>query len=294
MAAPIRVRDRGHGVPPERGGLDQPVQRVRAAGAGRPIGVATAIVALLAIVVWQPWGRGAPAAADHGSPAIAAATGVSALPSPSAGPSAGPGASPGGPGRPGEAVAARSLLDDDWTIVAVLAPDALASADEPWEADRLGVVRAPAVPLLVQQNQLGYTEAPLERPGRPDVACTTPSLFREASAAHLPVGQVKYLGVTFPGMSPKARVTAAVLGVTGIRIQRLPLLVVPPAGGPGDPSYVVPDSGVGAAVFFGRVLSGIGTGGIGSAGTWPSGTYRFEVRSPDFADARFMYACIGS
>jgi hypothetical protein len=178
----------------------------------------------------------------------------------------------------------RSLLDDEWTVVAFLAKDA------PSE---------PSGGLTVLQQQLGYSDAPLERPDRPDAACRASGGFREAGAAHLPTQRVRFLGVTFPGMSAAASVSARALGQAGVALAQLPLLVVPAADRPGAQPYVVSAAGVGGAVLFGPIRSTVEPAASGptrpaAAWTWPTGTYRFAVQLPGSVGARYLYACIGS
>lgn len=253
--------------------VEEPLVRLRPGGTRRPIGLALAIMSLLAALIWQPWGRSpspiVPSSALR-TPGPAVADGAP-LASTTPAPSLTPGPTPFSSGGPGP-TAYVSLVDNEWTVVALLTPDALAPADAPWGA------------LLVLQQGLSYTVKPLESSGQPDLTCHTPGPSRDRTAVQLPAGRVAYLGVTFPGMNPRARVTAAILDRAGLALRRLPALVVPLSGMTEGFRYTVPSSGSGAAVLFAlappRIL--------------PIATYRFDIETPGLIGQRYLYACIGA
>jgi hypothetical protein len=134
----------------------------------------------------------------------------------------------------------------------------------------------------VLQQQLSYTLIPLDRPAEPDAACRAPGGYQHPAAAHLPIVPVAYLGVTFPGMSPRARVSVVALERAGVALKRLPFLIVPTNDTAGAGRYTVPASGVGGAVLF----------AMARQATLPIATYRFEIRVPGIAGAHYLYACI--
>ena len=51
--------------------------------------------------------------------------------------------------------------------------------------------------------------------------------FRDYAVAHFPADRVAYLGVTFPGMNPKARVTGVILSRAGPTLKRLSVVTRP-------------------------------------------------------------------
>jgi hypothetical protein len=274
--------DRGTAVA-DRVGIEQPLERVRAGGTGKPVGVALAIAAALAVLIWQPWGRGAtsivpPVAAQ--TPAVAAAeASASAAPTPTPRPSRSSSLGTAG------SAAYVSLVDNEWTVVALLASDAasMASTEEPSIQHGSGTTWPPGGPLLVLQQGLSYTVQPVEGPGEPDVACHAPDGPRYRTAVHLPAGRVAYLGVTFPGMNPRAHVTAAILDPAGPALRRVPSLVVLLGGMTEGWLYTVPSSGSGGTVLFAMAQPRI----------LPSATYRFDVETPGIIGHRYLYACIG-
>ena len=268
--------------------LSQALQPVGAGGRGRPIGVAVAIAAMLAALVWQPWGRGGPPVVPATPGPVAVAASPSA-PAPSVGASASPADSGPGPvlrpsasGQLGSATYV-SLVDNEWTVVAFLAPDATRAADEPWVPDETGAPQAPGGSLLVLQQGLDYSTAPIERAGEPDAACQGTEVPRLRTAVHLPAGRVAYLGVTFPGMDPRAKVTAVAVGRAGIVLKRLRSLVVPLSGRTEARRYRVPSSGPGGAVLF----------AMSPPRFLPFATYRFDVVTPGISGHRYLYACTG-
>lgn len=266
--------------------LGQPVQPVLAGGRGRPIGVAVAIAAVLAALVWQPWGRGGPPILPASPSPVAAVATSTPPPSPSPSPPESRGPRPSfGPSASGKAGSATyvSLVDNEWTVVAFLAPDATLAADVPWVPGETGAPQAPGGSLLVLQQGLDYSVAPIERRGEPDAACQAPDVPRLRVSVHLPAGRVAYLGVTFPGMDPRARVTAAALGRSGVALERLPSLVVPLSGRTDARRYRVPSSGPGGAVVFAMVPPRF----------LPFATYRFDIVRPGISGHRYLYACIG-
>ena len=277
------------GPPPsDRVGVGQALQPVGAGGHGRPIGVAVAIAIVLAALVWQPWGKGGPPVLQATPSPVAVAGAGSASPSPRPQPSASPVVDRGPgpslrPGAPGSATYV-SLVDNEWTVVAFLAPDATLAADEPWVPDETGAPQAPGGSLLVLQQGLDYTTAPIERAGEPDSACQATDVPRLRTSVHLPAGRVAYLGVTFPGMDPRAKVTATAVGRSGVVLKRLRSLVVALSGRTEARRYRIPSSGSGGAVLF----------AMAPPRFLPFATYRFDVVTPGIAGHRYLYACIGS
>jgi hypothetical protein len=275
----------------DRVATEHVLQPVRAAGRARPIGVTVTIGVILATLIWQPWGRTnrpvappTPAAvvADHASPALSS-------PSHEASPSAlslrgprprfGPIAS-GPPGSP----AYISLVDNEWTVVALLTPEAMATADQPWVADGAGVVLQPAGALLVLQLGPNVTHTPIDRSSHPDAACRAPDGFRDPPAAHYPARRVAYLGVTYPGMDPRARVTGVMLDRPRSVLKRLPVVSVALSGMIDGQRYTVPTSGTGGAALF----------ALSPPAIMPVGSYRFDIQIPGISGHHYMYACIGS
>ena len=277
-------RDR---APVERGGLEQPVQRLGVGGTGRPVGLVLAMAAILAVLVWQPWT--APTIPPHpsqvpialaspGSPSAPAAPGpaASSVPASTVAPSRAP---------DGNAVYA-SLVDNEWTVVALLAPPAARSTEEPATQHSGTAPWPPADPYLVLQQGVVPAVRPIGGAQHPDRACASAAVPRDRTAVPLPAGRVAYLGVTFPGMDPGALVTAAIAGpVKSARtgFVRVASVVVALAGLAPGVRYLVPSTGIGGAVLFAFMPSR----------PMPSGTYRFDVTLPGIAGPRYLYACVG-
>ena len=283
----------GPAGPTAPAGVEHVLQPVAVAGARRPVGVTVAILAILAALVWQPWGKsGSPIVPATSTPAaVAADEATPAASSPTPAPSQAPLGSPGsrppfGPiaSGPGGSVPYLSLVDNEWTVVALLTPEAMATADQPWVADGAGVVLQPPGALLVLQLGPNVTGAPIDRAGHPNVACVTSVGFRDQPAAHYPAHRVAYLGVTYPGMDPRARVTAVVLNRPGSAIRRVPIVNVALSGMIDGRRYTVPTSGTGGAALFEPSPPGI----------MPVGMYRFEIQIPGVPGRHYMYACVGS
>ncbi|HEX7473312.1 MAG TPA: hypothetical protein VF323_09535 [Candidatus Limnocylindrales bacterium] len=285
------------GVRADPAGIDQPLQPVRAGGAGRPIAVALAILAILAALVWQPWGGSAASPGPSRTPPAVAAAASSAAPvvapetPPSPTPLAGPTPSPRGPrpsfGGPRPSAAPvvdtyLSLGDNDWSVVALLAPARLAAAEQPWIPDATGALQAPGGALLVLQLGPSYSERPLDDPKDPAALCRTPPGFRDYAAAHFPADRVAYLGVTFPGMNPKARVTGVVLGRGALTLKRLSVVTVRLSGMTAGRRYTVPTSGTGGAALF----------ALSPLAILPVAAYRFDIVTPGVAGHHYLYACV--
>ena len=175
-----------------------------------------------------------------------------------------------------------SLGDNDWSVVALLAPEKLAAAQQPWVPDATGELQAPGGSLLVLQLGPNYSRAPIDDPGDPAAICRTRPGFRDYAAAHFPRDRVAYLGVTFPGMSPKARVSGVILDRRGLVLKRLSVVTVRLSGMTAGHRYTVPTSGSGAAALF----------ALSPRAILPVAAYRFDIVTPGVAGHRYLYACI--
>ena len=264
-------------VLPGHSGLEQPLQRLPTGGSGRPVALTIAMAVLVAALVVQPWGWGQPTIAQSATPGSTnVALGERSSPAP---PAPTPGRAADG-GLPGPA-SYGSLVDNEWPVVAMLAPQVLASSEEP--ATSHGILWSVGEPLLVLQQGLSYTVEPLGGLGSSDPACHAPGGPRDRNAVDLPVRRVAYLGVTFPGMDPRARVTPAILDLAGTALHRLPSVVVQLEGMIDGQLYTVPSSGPGGTVLFATSPPGI----------LPSATYQFDIQLPGIVGHRYLYACIG-
>ena len=287
MARPSEAADTGT-ARADRASIEQPVERLRTGGNSRPIIMVVATVAVLATLIWQPWGRKmAPQVAartpPQTEPAVAegvtpsAATPVSVSPQPVRPSQPSP---PAGP----HAETYVSLVDNEWTVVALLAPSGPGSTEEPAIQHVPGSPWSPGDPLLVLQQGLNYTVGPFVSAGARDTTCESPDLTRLRTTVLLPAGRVVYLGVTFPGMDPRATVTAKVMQWTGVALKRQPPVVVPLSGRTEGQRYTVPSTGAGGVVLFAAAPIGI----------LPFATYRFDVETPGISGHRYLYACIGT
>ena len=256
-------------------------------GRRAPVALAVAIAASLGILVWAPWGR--------------SQSGISSASSASSGPTAGsseersaasqvlgverrPSTAPSEP--PAAVAVARysSLVDNEWTVVALLSPNAAPSTEEPATQHASAPPVSPDGPFLVLQQGLTAVAAPVERVGHPDAPCLAPAGSRDRIAVRLPAGRVVYLGITFPGMDPRAEITASVLGRPWITLVRVSPIVVELEGMTAGRRYAMPASGSGGSILF----------GLTPAALMPSEAYRFAVTSPGLVGPRYLYACVGA
>ena len=254
--------------------LDQPLQRLSPGGNRRPVAAVLIVAAMLVAAVWQPWGRTrAPGPIAH----VPAPTVALPTPAPS---TAAPTPAPSQPGPP-ESATYVSLVDHEWTVVALLASSPAGSTEEP--ATQHPSPSGATGALLVLQQGVVQSSQPMERAGQPDLACHTPAVPRDERAVYLPAGRVVYLGVTFPGINPTAKVAAIDLDAPGARLRHVASVVVPLEGRTAGLGYRLPSSGPGAVLFF----------ALPSATILPSATYRIDVTLPGTAVHRFVYACVG-
>ena len=278
--------------------VEQPLEPVGAGGPGRPIAVALAIVAFLGALVWRPWGDpiASTATLPSVSPSAAALAVADASTIPTAlaprtpGASAGPTPTPRGPrpsfgplpSSPPVTATYLSLGDNDWSVVALLAPVKLAAAEQPWVPDATGALQAPGGSLLVVQLGPTYTLRPIDDPDDPGAICRVKPGFRDYAAAHFPADRVAYLGVTFPGMSPKAQVSGVILGRPGLVLRRQSAVTVRLSGLTEGRRYRVPTSGTGGATLF----------ALSPRAIMPIGAYRFDIVTPGVKGHQFLYACV--
>jgi len=269
----------------DRNALEHPVQPLRTGGSRGPVALVCVTLATLAVLMWQPWSR-APSTTPPSSasgPAAMAAQGSQApasTPPPVGALIASPSPPPLVRFAPQTYV---SLIDNEWTVVALLSADGPVSTEEPSIQHGRGAW-SPGDPLLVLQQGLDYATRPIvSRNGQPTV-CVGPGDSRARLAVHLPTGRVAYLGVTFPGMDPAARVTVSTLDRSGLALSRATSPVVQIRGLTDGGQYVVPSSGSGGAVVF----------TLAPPSVLPAAAFQFDIVSPGIPGHRYLYACIGS
>jgi hypothetical protein len=259
---------------------DEPqLERLRTGGATRATAVVVLIATTIGVLVWRPWGT--TAQPGPGPVASAAAEIAQASPSGAALPVPSPSLSAFAP-LIGTIGPYRSLVDNEWTIVALLTPGTTAT-EEPvmphvplpaWSADG---------PFLVLQQGMGPASARrLSQVGGVSGVCSSAAPARVRPAVHLPTGRVAYLGITYPGMDPKAAITATVLGRSGATLRRVSPLVVQLDGLSPAGRYTLPSSGPGGTILFATSEPGI----------IPTEAYRFDVSLPGVAGHRYLYACV--
>jgi hypothetical protein len=275
-------------VPDDRDPAEPQLERLRTGGATRATAVVVLIAMTIGVLVWRPWGTTAPPGRGPvASPDAAIAQGP------------GPGPSAAGPAPstttlnipsvlpvvPGVDISTSylSLVDNEWTIVALLTPGTTAT-DEPatphaplasWSADG---------PFLVLQQGAAASAQPLQRVDGPAGTCSTELPPRFRPAVHVPADRVAYLGVTYPGMDSRARVTATVLGASGVSLRRASPVVVRLVGLPTSDLFSIPSSGLGGTILFATSRRNF----------LPTDTYRFDVALPGTAGHRYLYACVGT
>jgi hypothetical protein len=180
------------------------------------------------------------------------------------------------------AVAYVSLGDNQWSVVAFMAPDRLAGADQGWIPDGTGAPQAPGGSLLVLQLGPNYANRPIEPADDPGAVCRVRDGFRDYAAAHLPANRVAYLGVTFPGMDPRARVSVVVLDRRGLALKRLSVVNVRLSGMNDRWRYTIPTTGPGGAALF----------ALSPRAILPVAAYRFDIVIPGATDHHYLYACV--
>jgi hypothetical protein len=264
-------------------GYQQPPERLRGGDRRRPTTVALVIAAVLALLAWQPWGsdNGAIVPPDSPTPAIARVDGSRAPSSATDGTDA-PMPTPAADLRAVDSAFYVSITDNEWTVVALLTPDAPRSTEEPATQHNAGAAWSPVGPFLVLQQGLIPVETPVERAADPGAPCSPRGVPRDRIAVPLPAGRVAYLGVTIPGTVPRAEVTAAILGGPAGTMTRATSPTVQLAGMNAGRRYVIPSSGPGGTILF----------ALTPPGPLPSGAYRFEVASPGAVGNRYLYACV--
>jgi hypothetical protein len=267
----------------DRSGIEQPVERLRTGGSGKLLLLVCVVAAGLITLVWQPWGRASSKTPASQASVTAVGQPSSSVPS-SSPPTAGSASTPA-PADLGFAVTHPyvSLIDNEWTVVALLSADGPVSTEEPSIQHGRGAW-SPGDPLLVLQQGLDEATRPIENGKDLSAVCAVSAGSRDRPAVHLPAGRVAYLGVTFPGMDPGAKVTASVLGRGGLALSRQAALTIRIRGLIAADQYLVPSSGSGGAVLF----------AVTPPVVLPPATYRFDIQSPGISGHRYLYACIGS
>jgi hypothetical protein len=264
-----------------RRGLEQPPERL-GGGGRRPAVAGIVIVVLVGIALWQPWAPSRTPLVAPGAPTPGAAlVEPSSRPSPAA-------ASPASSGAPTPAPNTTrtrfytTVTDNEWTIVALLAPGVPGSTEEPatqhpaaWSADG---------PFLVLQQGLTPRTAPAVGTALSPTPCPPASRPRDRTSVPLPAGRVAYLGITVPSGVSRPDVTASMIGSTQGALVRLPAPAIRLAGMDAATRYVIPTAGPGAAILF----AGDATGAMAP------GAYQFTVASPGSGGNRYLYACIPS
>jgi hypothetical protein len=261
--------------------VEQPVVPLGGGSSRGPVGLAILAVALLATLVWQPWSTVArPAAAPVPQSSAAVANRPAA--SPTATPVVGRSAEPSGRSATAATASYLSLIDNEWTVVALLSPTVAGPGEEPALPHPTGLPGSGA-PLLVLQQGLSFSTKPIEQPGHPNAPCAAKTVPRLRFAVPLPSDRVLYLGVTFPGISPDAKVTAVDLDEAGGKLSQVKSLVVSLSGQAIDASYRLPSAGPGAVVMF----------ALPRGTALPQASYRFQIDAPGVG-RRYLYACVGA
>ncbi len=264
-----------------RDALEHAPERLRGADSRRPAVIVLLIAAVIGVLAWKPWGEDGLAVVPPGPSSSPPA------PSPSPSPAVGRTAAPSSSSTPGPLATGTgryvSLTDNEWTVVALLAGAAPISTEEPATQHAPAPAFSTGGPFLVLQQGLSYITAPVERAGHPEDACRPPASPRDRTAVQLPAGRVAYLGITFPGMDPRAAVAVVRLGRSASGLHPATGLAVRIAGQAADRRYRIPTSGPGGAILF----------GLRPAGILAPGGYRFEISTPERDGPRYLYACIG-
>jgi hypothetical protein len=260
--------------------LQEPVRRLRAGGTRGPVLAGLGVVVLLAVLVWQPWGRTAPQAAPARpvappvARAVATPVAVRSQPGPYIGVAT--------PAPASNLATYVSLIDNEWTVVAMLAGGPASSTEEP--AGQHGAVSPDGGPFLVLQQGAQPQTARDEGRDAAQELCSTRVRPRDRVAVALPAGRVAYLGVTFPGMDPGATVSVTTVGQPAPAIRRVTTPMLELVGLTVGTRYLIPSTGPGGTVLFASAPPAI----------LRPGAYRFDIRIPGLLGARYVYACVGA
>lgn len=264
-------------------GATTPLQPVGRGSGRRPVLAGAALLALLGLLVWQPWAGPDPAGRRAAGPSASAVSGLPAGSLDASGgtdPPAATGPSPTPDGLPGPTPAPTTgqwtgRIPGRWSIVAFLREDLLSH-------DPLAFVQQPVAvwPLA------GIGTAAGAQPGSCDER-PSPGL---AGGAILPAGGVRLLGIAFPdgravtvtrivGLPDDMSADPFDLGTIGADPASLPPVRPRASVAPGSPDGAV--AGRDPVRLFAL------PGGV----RWPDGTYRFEIATRDGLPGA-LYACI--
>ncbi len=268
-------------VSPTLGAYEQPTERLRAGSRRGPGTVALIITTGLALAVWQPWAaQRAATAVSPNRPSASSPRTVPGLPPASAAP-----ASYSSTADPEVFV---SITDNEWTVVALLAPAAAPSTEEPSIQHPAAGAWSPDGPFLVLQQGLIPVASPIEdavgHARDPARLCVSTTVPRDRTVVPVPRGRVAYLGVTIPGSVPRPAVSTTVLGNSSVSMSRAISPTVELQGMGAGRRFVMPSTGPGGVVLFTAAPSG----------PLPSDVYRFTVASPGPVGTHYLYACVPS
>lgn len=275
----LRSGSPGDATPPEPSRFRQPPERLRAGSRGRPAAATAVVVGVVTLLAWRPWAPAGPLNGPTPSPSRPTAGADAA--GPTSVPVAGGATAPSRLGSPDPSLYV-SILDNQWTVVALVTPYQPVSTEEPATPHNRPARWSQAGPFLVLQQGLIPLAWPAEREGGATDICPPAGVPRDRNAVPLPAGRVAYIGVTVPGSVPRAHVAATIVGHPAGTLTRAPQPVVKLAGMDEGRSYVIPSAGPGGAVLF--------TGS--TPGLLPAGTYRFAVTSPGATGNSYLYACV--
>jgi hypothetical protein len=263
--------------PDDRRTRNAPLERLPARSSRAPISGVLAVAAALILVTWEPWaGAPGPRSASPVPSSIARAV-ATATP----GTAALTGRAPEAPARLARRTPARSpgaatyvsLIDNAWTIVAMLGAGPVPTRAE-----------ADAGPFLVLQQGAHPTTRRLDGGNARRDVCSNAGTALDPPAPVLPARHVAYLGITFPGMDPRAIVSATGVGGSAAGLRRVQSPALALVGLTAGTRYRIPSTGPGGTVLFASTRPG----------RLAPGPYRFEVRSPGIDGTEYVYACIGT
>jgi hypothetical protein len=273
-----------------RPGSTTPLQPVRPDRGLGPVAVGLIVVAILGVIVWQPWSGetigpgddpGTSPRAVVGSPTpdrlAPVGAGRSSLRPATLGPTVSPDPAPDSDLFAGPTTGPWSgRVAGEWSIVAFLRPD-------PVSRD----------PLDLRQAQVAVFVGLRPTGPEPGAICEAKGTSRRPAAANLPTRSVFVLGIAFPAdrqvfVDGVYRLGGSPLGARPVELGRVPGDGTPRAA---PAASAAATGGTGPAPSPNAEAEPVRMFALPDGGAWPDGVYRFDVYTRDGLPGQ-LFACI--